>query len=261
MTWTLSDKLFIFPMSATKHFSHPGMGALWVMDQRGANCDDSSTMNFFIFTNCTIIGVCILILVLPLALRRLQALFVLHRLLYRFVGDDVHICHVTKSDILQCTILPFWEPNKEQRGRVQKTASSFTKCRLWRGEQWDGSLPAFKFGVVIQSLRVNWWPTSWFSSPPPTGRRQSSGQFGQWPGKQPRGYRNPSRPRFQTESLRPLGSTETSSPSPCWGHTGQCHMLITRLNPWYGGQSGEIYNIGPVLNKLNFLILNYDVKF
>lgn len=52
------------------------------------------------FANCTIIGVCIvIILVFLLVLRCLQALFVLDRLLYRSVGDNVDICHVTRSDI------------------------------------------------------------------------------------------------------------------------------------------------------------------
>lgn len=57
-----------------------------------------TTMNIFIVTNCTIIGVCILILVFLLALRCLQVLFVLDRLLYRSVGDNVDICHVTRYD-------------------------------------------------------------------------------------------------------------------------------------------------------------------
>lgn len=70
-----------------------------------------TTINIFILTNCTIICVCILlILVFLLALRCLQVLFVLDRLLYWSVGDIVDICRVTRSDIY--TILSrLYQPN------------------------------------------------------------------------------------------------------------------------------------------------------
>lgn len=64
-------------------------------------------MNVFIFSNCTIICVCILLILLfLLALRCLLALFVLDRLLYWSVGDNVVICHVTRSDIYDCVESP-----------------------------------------------------------------------------------------------------------------------------------------------------------
>lgn len=59
-----------------------------------------TTICIFLFPACTIISVCVLlILVFLMALRRLRGLFVLHRLLNCSAGDNVLICRVSRSDI------------------------------------------------------------------------------------------------------------------------------------------------------------------